>query len=155
MMPGLVIPFLSMERLSCDVFGGMGFRDLSCFKILARRTNHDSSWCFLGPYSTGPNSDFMQARRGSYPSWSSILSARSVLEKGVYRSVSTGEKRDVWNEKGVSTLPGSKLMYSKPQGWSPDSLSNMECGSLKVFLGPPRGACYRSSYSHCPIFGLT
>lgn len=112
---------------SCDVFGkgGMGFRDLSCFKIalLARQgwrimTHPDAFLVRILQGRNFPNSDFMQARRGSSPSWgwSSILSARSVLEKGVYRSVSTGEKRDVWNEKWVSTLPGSKLMSSKPQG---------------------------------------
>lgn len=58
-MPGLVIPFLSMER-PCDVFGkgGMGFRDLSCFKmaLLARQgwriMTHPDAFC-LGPYSTG------------------------------------------------------------------------------------------------------
>lgn len=80
---------------SCDVFGkgGMGFRDLSCFKmaLLARQgwqimTHPDAFWVRILQGRDFPNSDFMQARRGSYPSWgwSSILSARSVLEKGVW-----------------------------------------------------------------------
>ncbi|KAA3449628.1 reverse transcriptase [Gossypium australe] len=92
--------------------GGLGFKNLFLFNkaLLAKQAWRilTNSHCLLAKVLKAryfPNSDFLAAKVGSYPSftWRSICSVRDLIEEGMVWRIGNGECVNIWNDPW---LPG-------------------------------------------------
>ncbi|XP_021771731.1 uncharacterized protein LOC110735860 [Chenopodium quinoa] len=101
--------------------GGLGFQNMRSFNraLLAKQawrilTKEDSLMekVLKGKYF--PNTSFMDAKIASNSSytWSSIMSARDVLSKGIRKILGNGASIDIWKDPWVSTLPNFYVLSS-------------------------------------------
>ncbi|KAM1207288.1 hypothetical protein ACFX13_008002 [Malus domestica] len=97
--------------------GGLGFRDIESFNdaLLGKQCwriicNPDALWVKILKARYFPNCDFLQATRGSCPSWAwvSLLEGRKMLENGALWQIGNGETVKVWNDNWLPDMDRRK-----------------------------------------------
>jgi hypothetical protein len=97
--------------------GGLGFRDLMIFNkvLLAKQIwrvlkNPDSLVARILKAKYYPHGTIMDANTGRHPSnvWLSIISAKSIIEKGKIWRIGNGEDVQVWGDRWIPV----PLMFS-------------------------------------------
>ncbi|KAL5560150.1 hypothetical protein UlMin_036361 [Ulmus minor] len=95
-------------KLSKQLRGGMGFRDLGCFNqaLLAKQgwrfiRNLDSLVGKVLKACYFPNGDFLNARKGKHASlvWRSLVWGREIIERGSRWRVGSGRNIDIFKDR--------------------------------------------------------
>lgn len=103
--------------------GGLGFKDFQSFNLaLLAQTgwrilqHSDALWVRILKSFYFPHSSFLNAQKGPRASWawSSILSGRDVLEKGLSWAVGDGCNIRFWKDPWIPNFPGFKISLSIP-----------------------------------------
>ena len=124
--------------------GGLGFKDLMDFNTamlgkqlwrLIEKPNTLFSRVFKGRYYR--NASPLEPIRSSSPSygWRSIISARSLVCKGLIKRVGTGSSISVWNDPWIPATrprPANKKFHNFYPELTVDSLINPESRSWNV-----------------------
>lgn len=118
------ICWIAWDKLTCSkAEGGMGFRNYRVFNeaLLAKQgwrllMNPQAYWAKILKGIYFPNSNFLQATRGSHASWAwlSLLHGRDLLSKGLRWQVQDGSSIDFWRDSWVPSLEGFKIQSTKP-----------------------------------------
>ncbi|CAN1761157.1 Transposon TX1 uncharacterized 149 kDa protein [Linum perenne] len=145
--------------------GGLGFKDFHTFNLalLAKQgwrltQNGDQLWARLLKGMYFKDKDFLQASKGSCPSWiwSSLCDSRTILRRGMRKNMINGMSIEVVKDPWVPTLPNFRIISTTPENtlaeqWLTDDKSewNRELVSamctadeanaiLKIPVGPPQ-----------------
>ncbi|CAN0907022.1 LINE-1 retrotransposable element ORF2 protein [Linum grandiflorum] len=111
--------------------GGLGFKDFRHFNLalLAKQgwrmlTEPDKLWTRVLKGLYFPSSSFLEAKKGSHPSWiwASLCDSREVLTLGARKNLMNGSSISVERDPWIPTLPGfritpPRLTSSRPDEW--------------------------------------
>ncbi|XP_010506884.1 PREDICTED: uncharacterized protein LOC104783422 [Camelina sativa] len=160
--------WLAWEKLCCSKQqGGLGFRNVDDFNsaLLAKQLWRlieypDSLFARILKGRYYRNSDPMEPIRSYSPSygWRSIISARSLVQKGLIKRVGSGESISIWTDpwipaqsprpalsKGPFKDPSLKISHlidSRTRSWRMDVLSDhFDPGDVALIGALPLGSC--------------
>ena len=122
------LAWVSWERL-CQPKdkGGMGFRDLKSFNLalLAKQgwrllSNTQSLFSRVFKAKYFPECNFTEAAMGNHPSfaWRSIMSAQSVVKKGIRWRVGNGRSIQIWTEDWLPSLAYPRVLSPALAHWT-------------------------------------